>query len=143
MGLLTTLNASLHSTNVKLDSLNDNILRLDFSLRLVIQNQERQLELLAAIFRHTLNSSPASTPSMSVSGSLKQTSSTQSIKDYGYNSVTDVISDMIMKILSVIELQVHVRGKRYRSSRDMTLSIMQVAVKVACKSQFRIDGEEQ
>lgn len=51
-GLLTNLTATCQQTNAKLNVLNDQLTRFCSMLDIVIQNQERQLVLLAAISRH-------------------------------------------------------------------------------------------
>lgn len=63
------------------------------------------------------------------------------IKDFGYSTTMDLLSYMVGKLIGMVEVQVSARNKRYRSSRDMTQSVLQTAVTVACKATFRMKGE--
>lgn len=107
----------------------------------VVQNQERQLVLLAAISRHTLTSVSGGHSETSARGPQTPTSQYMAIKDFGYSTTAELLSDMVAKLISMVEVQVSARNKRYRSSRDMTQSILQTAIGIACKATFRVRGE--
>lgn len=140
-GLLTNLTATCQQTNTKLDGLSDQITRLSNTLDTMVRNQERQLELLAAISRHTLNSVSSSRSETSTRDPQTPASQQAVIKDFGYSTTIDLLSDMVAKLIGIVEVQVSARNKRYRSSRDMTQSTLQTAVSVACKATFRVEGK--
>ena len=139
-GLLTNLTATCHQTNVKLDMLSDQISRLSCVLETVVTNQERQLEVLAAISRHTLGNTETSRNESTTIRSGSHAPKQAVLKDFGYPSTTELVSDMVARLIGIVEVQVSARGRRYRSSRDLTQSILQAAVSTACKATFRVKG---
>lgn len=139
-GLLLNLAGINSTTNNKLDSLLDAITRLDATMKESIAKQDKQLDLLATIARNTVHRQNESSNDKSSSSSSSKFNS-NTIKDYGFTTTIDVLSELLMKFIQVVELQVNDKGKRYRSSRDLTIGIMTQAVKVACKSSFRINRQ--
>lgn len=134
--LLHNLAGLTNITHNKLDILIDSSMRLQQAMQNILAEQSRQTELLGIIARNTANSSP-STPTMS-----KQiVDNGMNIKQLGFNDTKHLITDLILKVIKEAEKKIIERGKQYRSSRALKDNMMNAAVRIACKEDFKIDGE--
>lgn len=133
--LLHNLGGLQTDNNRKIDLVNDSIIRMNRCLEAVLAEQQKQTELLATIARNTAYSMSASLTPTNTGSSSKF--SKLAVKDYGFNNPQDVVSELLIKVLKEVEIQVKNRGIKYRSSRTLTRSIMNQAVKIACVAEFK------
>lgn len=137
--LLYNLSGLQTTTNNKLDSIADGILRMQQTMQNIYEQQVKQTELLATIARNTtLSTSNVTSPNRE---SLGLKTSNLTVKSFGFTNAQSIVSELIIKLLKRVEIQIHSRGRRYRSTRVMEPNMISKAVKVACDNGFKeLDG---
>jgi len=140
VGILHNLSGLQTTTNTKLDILTDAIYGLTRSMEKIHSEQLKQTDLLIAIARNTSNMT------MGVSSTIPGTpmnmkNSNIKVKDYGFTDRIDVMSNLILRLIKQVEIQITNRRIQYKSTRDLTITIMKQIVKTAVSKSFKVNGE--
>lgn len=127
--------------NSKLDMMIDVMNRQNFLLQNIYEEQCKQTEFLSSIARNTSinnisNSNGSEYKSRTKGGAV-------SIKEYGFKDGISLISELIIKLLHEAEIKVDAKNRRYRSTRTITLNMVEKAVGVACKVEFKASADIQ
>lgn len=139
-GLLYGLSGLQTTTNTKLDVLTNAIFSLTKSIDRLYSEQLKQTELLTMIARNTSMAHnysvtpPSNTPMNSKSNTFK-------VKDFGFTNNIDIMSDLILKLIRQVEIQISNRNKQYKSTRDLNIKVMKQVIKAAVNNNFKINDE--
>lgn len=136
--LLMNLIAAQTLINFKLGTLSDNILRMHKTLELMHTETVKHTDLLATLTRNTIPTYNPSADTTYMSSTPR--SKTKLLKDYGFNTTWAVISELLIKLLKQLEIQIVDRGIRYRSQRTLTEQIMSQAIKSVCSTEFKTES---
>lgn len=140
--LLYNLGGLQTSSNSKLDSLTDAVLRMHQTLQNINSEQRKQTELLSIIARNTVPNQ-VQTPTISRQSTGSKGSSL-TVQQYGFTNSRGIVSELITKLLKQVEIQMSAKGHRYRSTRVMEETMMNKAVKIACDAEFKTpDGPKK
>ena len=122
-------------SNNKLDLLTDAVLRMHNTLQNINNEQIKQTELLATIARNTISNQVSNPVSIQQKNNNKGNGLT--VQQYGFKDVDSIISELIIKLLKQVEIQIIAKGRRYRSTRVLEQNMMVNAIKVARKAEFK------
>lgn len=137
--LLYNLGGLQTTTNSKVELLTDAVLRMHQTLENMHNEQKKQTELLSIIARNTIPNQ-TSTP-ITTRQNTSSKSNSLTVQQYGFTNARGIISELIIKLLKQVEIQMSAKGHRYRSTRVMEEAMMNRAVKIACDAEFKtLDG---
>jgi hypothetical protein len=140
VGILHNLSGLQTTTNTKLDILTDAIYGLTRSIDRMHKEQLKQTDLLIAISRNTSNMTMG--VSSAIPGTPMNMKNTNiKVKDYGFTDRIDVMSNLILRLIKQVEIQITNRRIQYKSTRDLTITIMKQVVKIAVSKSFKVNGE--
>jgi hypothetical protein len=143
--LLQNLIAQQCETNTRLGSLVDSIYSLHNYHERQIKAIESQNEILLSIARNTVgqkstsgSSSPANVARIGVN------KDDSSIRDYGFSSSDQVITEYIRQLLDLVKVQGKSRiNGHYRVSRDLNFDDIRRLVGICVSNPFIIKGERK